>query len=58
MADTVNGSSVEISTTTNKPLLKFISSLNDHFSTPDNPPKCTWHQQVDPSSSPHTKAEW
>ncbi|XP_063918616.1 cystathionine beta-synthase [Zophobas morio] len=57
MAEVINGQSKKLQCT--KSELKFVSTLNDHFSTPDQAPKkCTWHKNALPEASPHRRADW
>lgn len=41
-----------------KSSLSFCSPLNDGFALPDKKSKCTWHQNVDRNTNPHTTVEW
>lgn len=55
MSQIFNGSSNGVAP---KKCPKFISVLNEKPVMPDGPPKCTWHKDADPKSSPHRKVEW
>ncbi|XP_056639619.1 cystathionine beta-synthase [Diorhabda sublineata] len=38
--------------------LTFSSPLNDNFNPPDKKSSCTWHKNVDRTTTPHTVHDW
>jgi cystathionine beta-synthase len=57
MAEIINGQKAP-NAQCKKHALKFVSALNERFLTPDQAPKCTWHKNANPESSPHGRVEW